>query len=171
MRWSWNVIGLGFNKIAMTYLMLSQLTMDFAAHLIHWKCQSNCKIFLLKIVSFFIFIRWYIWIYYSKHGEEYVVGQEHLYEDPCDEWLDLVNNKLTSPNFPKAYDPLTECKWNLTAPEGYYVTIDFEIIDVSIKLSKLVPFLKVFILNSLILILMVITYQYNRLILMEIKNW
>ena len=77
----------------------------------------------------------YIYIYilsdYSKHGEEYVVGQEHLYEEPCDEWLDIVNNKLTSPNFPKAYDPLTECSWNLTAPLGYYVTLDFEIIDVS----------------------------------------
>ena len=45
--------------------------------------------------------------------------------------MDLVNNKLTSPNFPKAYDPLTECEWNLTAPQGYYVTLDFEIIDVS----------------------------------------
>ena len=87
----------------------------------------------MKIVSFFIVIRYYIIIYYSKHGEEYVVGQEHLYEDPCDEWLDLVNNKLTSPNFPKAYDPLTECKWNLTAPQGYYVTLDFEIIIVSNK--------------------------------------
>ena len=71
--------------------------------------------------------------YFSKNGEEYIVGQEHLYEDPCDEWLDLVNNKLTSPNFPKAYDPITDCKWNLTAPQGYYVTLDFEIIDVSIK--------------------------------------
>ena len=69
--------------------------------------------------------------YFSKNGEEYIVGQEHLYEDPCDEWLDLVNNKLTSPNYPKAYEPLTECNWNLTAPKGYYVTLDFEIIDVS----------------------------------------
>ena len=76
--------------------------------------------------------------YFSKNGEEYIVGQEHLYEDPCDEWLDLVNNKLTSPNYPKAYEPLTECNWNLTAPKGYYVTLDFEIIDViNIFLFKL----------------------------------
>ena len=71
--------------------------------------------------------------HYSKHGEEFIVGQRHLYEDPCDEWLDLVNNRLTSPNFPKAYDPLTDCKWNITAPQGHYVTLDFEIIDVSKK--------------------------------------
>ena len=70
---------------------------------------------------------------YSKQGEEYVVGQEHLYEEPCDEWLDIVNNKLSSPNFPKPFDPLTECKWNLTAPDGHYVTLAFEIIDVSHK--------------------------------------
>ena len=71
-------------------------------------------------------------IYFSKFGQEYIVGQQNLYEDPCDEWLDLVNNKLTSPNFPIAYDPLTECKWNITAPQGHYVTLDFEMIDVSI---------------------------------------
>ena len=56
-----------------------------------------------------------------------------MYEEPCDEWLDLVNNKLTSPNFPKPFDPLTECKWNLTAPHGHDVTLAFEIIDVSDK--------------------------------------
>ena len=32
-----------------------------------------------------------------------------------------------------AYDPLTDCKWNLTAPQGHYITLDFEIIDVSNK--------------------------------------
>ena len=56
-----------------------------------------------------------------------------MYEDPCDEWLDLVNNKLTSPNFPEPFDTLTECKWNLTAPHGHYITLAFEIIDVSDK--------------------------------------
>ena len=54
-----------------------------------------------------------------------------MYEEPCDEWLDLVNNELTSPNFPKPFDPLTECKWSLTAHEEHYITLDFEIIDVS----------------------------------------
>ena len=57
-----------------------------------------------------------------------------MYEEPCDEWLDLVNNKLTSPNFPKPFDPLTECRWKLTAPHGHYITLAFEIIDVSEKL-------------------------------------
>ena len=53
--------------------------------------------------------------------------------------MDLVNNKLTSPNFPKAYDPLTECKWNVTAPQGYYVTLDFDIIDVSKQKKDFLP--------------------------------
>ena len=30
-----------------------------------------------------------------------------------------------------AYDRLTDCNWNLTAPQGHYVTLDFEIIAVS----------------------------------------
>ena len=130
MRWFWNVTGLDSNKIVEICLMLDQLTMDFAAPLIHWKCLSNCNIFYFKFL-YLDYLDNSIEFRYSKNGQEYIVGQEHLYEDPCDEWLDLVNNKLTSPNFPKAYDPLTECEWNLTAPQGYYVTLDFEIIDVS----------------------------------------
>ena len=39
--------------------------------------------------------------------------------------------KLTSPNYPEAYDPLEDCTWTITAPQGYYVTLDFIIIDVS----------------------------------------
>ena len=39
--------------------------------------------------------------------------------------------ELTSPNFPEPYDLLEHCTWNITAPQGHYVTLDFEIIDVS----------------------------------------
>ena len=39
--------------------------------------------------------------------------------------------KLTSPNYPEAYDPQTHCTWTITAPLGHYVTLDFEVIDVS----------------------------------------
>ena len=39
--------------------------------------------------------------------------------------------KLTSPNHPDTYDPLEHCFWNITAPQGHYVALGFEIIDVS----------------------------------------
>ena len=39
--------------------------------------------------------------------------------------------KLTSPNHPDAYDPLTDCAWNLTADQGKYISLEFESIDVS----------------------------------------
>ena len=61
------------------------------------------------------------------------MGQKNLYIDPCDEWLDLINMKLTSPNYPDPYDPLTDCKWNLTADSGKYITLDFERIDVRLS--------------------------------------
>ena len=38
--------------------------------------------------------------YSSVNGAEYVVGQENIYEDPCDDWLDLINKQITSPNYP-----------------------------------------------------------------------
>ena len=61
------------------------------------------------------------------------MGQENLYEDPCQDWLDVINKKLTSPNYPYAYDKNTFCKWNLTTDKGYYISLDFEQIDVSDK--------------------------------------
>ena len=41
--------------------------------------------------------------------------------------------KLTSPNYPHGFDPLENCTWTIEAPQGYYVTLDFEAIDVSNK--------------------------------------
>ena len=70
---------------------------------------------------------------FSINAKEYDVGQENLYKDPCDDWLDLINKKLTSPNYPDPYDSLTDCKWNLTTTEGFYIVLDFERIHVSNK--------------------------------------
>ena len=47
--------------------------------------------------------------------------------------MDLINKKLTSPNYPEFYDPNTVCKWNLTTDKGYYISLDFELILVSEK--------------------------------------
>ena len=59
------------------------------------------------------------------------MGQENLYDDPCQDWLDLVNMKLTSPNYPEYYDPNTICKWFLTTDKGNYISLDFDLIFVS----------------------------------------
>ena len=64
------------------------------------------------------------------------MGQKNLYVDPCQDWLDLINKKLTSPNYPDVYDPNTVCKWNLTTNKGYYISLDFERIAVSMKGNK-----------------------------------
>ena len=61
------------------------------------------------------------------------MGQENLYEDPCQDWLDLINKKLTSPNYPDYFEPNTVCKWHLTTDIGYHISLDFEHIDVSDK--------------------------------------
>ena len=71
----------------------------------------------------------------SINGAELNVGQENLYYDSCQDWLDLINKKLTSPNYPADYDPNTICKWNLTTKEGHYISLDFEHIRVSDKVN------------------------------------
>ena len=68
---------------------------------------------------------------FSVNGTELNVGQKNLYEDPCQDWLDLINKKLTSPNYPEFYDRNTQCIWNLTINKEYYISLDFEHIEVS----------------------------------------
>ena len=67
------------------------------------------------------------------NAKELEVGQENLYEDPCQDWLDLINERLTSPNYPDVYDPNTFCRWNLTTNAGSYITLNFEMTAFSSK--------------------------------------
>ena len=78
-----------------------------------------------------------IFDYLSKKGSRWEGGLDIAYHDPCQDWLDLINMKLTSPNHPDTYDPLEHCFWNITAPQGHYVTLGFEIIDVSTYITKI----------------------------------
>ena len=63
------------------------------------------------------------------------MGQENLYYDPCQDWLDLIDGKLTSPNYPDIDRDISNavCKWNLKTDEGFYISLDFERIYVSSK--------------------------------------
>ena len=58
-------------------------------------------------------------------------GIENVYHDPCQDWLDLIGMTLTSPNFPGRYNPLDNCTWIIKAPPEHFVSLNFEIIDVS----------------------------------------
>ena len=108
--------------------------MDFAVHSILCPWLNNCKPISMQDTKDIQTIQISLKIllqYSSVNGAEYVVGQENIYEDPCDDWLDLINKQITSPNYPKPYEPLTYCNWNLTEKHGYYISLDFEKIDVS----------------------------------------
>ena len=77
--------------------------------------------------------------FYSKNGSKWLGGIKNEYHDPCQDWLDLINKKLTSPNYSPFmtqgqrpnYDPRTVCQWNLTTDKGYHISLDFERIGVS----------------------------------------
>ena len=88
-------------------------------------------------------------IFFSKSGSKWLGGIENIYHDPCQDWLDLINMKLTSPNHPNPYEPLEDCEWTINAPIGYYVTMEFEIIDVSNKRYKLsmIPIMQNLLIN------------------------
>ena len=36
---------------------------------------------------------------FSKSGSKWIGGIKNIYHDPCQDWMDLINMKLTSPNY------------------------------------------------------------------------
>ena len=55
----------------------------------------------------------------------------------CNEWLDLDNGTLTSPNYPYNYDYHTECAWVLNALQGQIITLVFHDFEVLTYVSNL----------------------------------
>ena len=49
----------------------------------------------------------------------------------CNDWLDLENGILTSPNYPYSYPIRTECAWTISAPQHSQIVkvqfLDFEV--------------------------------------------
>lgn len=43
----------------------------------------------------------------------------------CNQWLDLENGILTSPNYPNSYPTEEECSWTLTANDDQMITLQF----------------------------------------------
>ena len=71
--------------------------------------------------------------HFSKSGSKWAGGIENVYHDPCQDWLDLINMNLTSPNYPNTYDPNTFCEWHLSTDKENYISLDIENIYVSDK--------------------------------------
>ena len=88
--------------------------------------HAYSSIFTLLLISE------YLSYHFSKSGSGWAGGIENVYHDPCQDWLDIINMKLTSPNYPEQYNKLDDCTWKITAPPGHLITLDFDVIDVSI---------------------------------------
>ena len=148
-----SAIGMAKSMNVLIYSSLGQQIVDFAAPLIHWQWKSSCKNlcdykYIVTTITFYSCTN-FILYYFSKSGSGWAGGIRNIYHDPCQDWMDLINMKLTSPNYPDPYNPLDNCSWKIIAPQGHYVTLDFEIIDVSIYTNKANSFaLKITIRNG-----------------------
>ena len=50
-----------------------------------------------------------------------------LIGDNCQYWIDLENQKLSSPHYPHNYFPDGDgCEWSITAPEGNIIALEFD---------------------------------------------
>ena len=59
-----------------------------------------------------------------------------LIGDSCQYWMDLKNQKLSSPYYPQNYFADGDgCEWLITAPEGNIISLEFDHFDVSEKLN------------------------------------
>ena len=54
----------------------------------------------------------------------------------CQYWMDLENQKLSSPYYPQHHFADGDgCEWLITAPEGHIISLEFEHFNVSNKLN------------------------------------
>ena len=59
-----------------------------------------------------------------------------LIGDSCQYWMDLENQKLSSPYHPQNYFADGDgCEWLITAPEGNIISLEFDHFNVSKKLN------------------------------------
>ena len=57
--------------------------------------------------------------------------------DSCQYWMDLENQRLSSPYHPEAYfaDGIG-CEWLITAPEGHIIYLEFDHFSVSKNIAN-----------------------------------
>ena len=59
-----------------------------------------------------------------------------LIGDSCQYWMDLENQKLSSPYYPQNYFADGDgCEWLITAPEGNVISLEFDHYEVGIKMN------------------------------------
>ena len=57
--------------------------------------------------------------------------------DSCQYWMDLENQKLSSPYYPQKYfSDGIGCEWLITAPEGHIISLEFDYFNVSKNLNS-----------------------------------
>ena len=61
--------------------------------------------------------------------------------DSCQYWMDLENQRLSSPYYPEDYfaDGIG-CEWLITAPEGHVISLEFDHFNVSKNLNPKLNF-------------------------------
>ena len=64
--------------------------------------------------------------------------------DNCQYWMDIENQKLSSPYYPQNYFADGDgCEWLITAPEGHIISLEFDHFSVSKNIIS--KYLKMFI--------------------------
>ena len=59
-----------------------------------------------------------------------------LIGDSCQYWMDLENQKLSSPHYPQEFFPDGDgCEWLITAPEGHIISLEFDHFNVCKKIN------------------------------------
>ena len=57
--------------------------------------------------------------------------------DSCQYWMDLENQRISSPYYPEDYfADGNSCEWLITAPEGHIIYLDFKYFNVSKNLNS-----------------------------------
>ena len=67
----------------------------------------------------------------NNTSDDQVLNWKIDYHPFCEEWIDMKNGYLKSPNHPEPYDNNVTCKWGIISVKDQYVLLNFVAFEVS----------------------------------------
>ena len=91
----------------------------------------------------------YDYAFYAFYGFSAFIHYSQLPSIECEAGLDMSKQTIQSPKYPDSYDNNLACKWLISVPHGFHITLKFLQFDVGIfsYFQYLINFLNIYILG------------------------
>ena len=69
---------------------------------------------------------------YARNGFSASIHYSQLPSIECEAGLDMSKQTIQSPKYPDSYDNNLACKWLISVPHGFHITLKFQQLDVGL---------------------------------------